>query len=315
MRIVFMGTPEFAVPSLTALLDAGYEVAAVFTQPDRPRGRGKKLAFSPVKEEAVRRGIPVYQPEKIRKESVEDLKQLAPDLCVTAAFGQILSQEILDIPRIGTVNVHASLLPKHRGSAPIAWSILMGDRVTGITTMLTDKGLDTGDMLLKRETAIGPEETCGELTERLSRIGAELLIETVRALEDGTAVRIPQVEADMSYEPKLTKELAVLDWTGDADAIARKIRALNPWPGVTAELETGTLKLLNAVPAEGSGAPGTILTADARKGLVIAAGVGAVRITRLQAAGGKPMDSRDWLRGHPMSSGQTICPHEQGEEA
>ena len=192
MRIVFMGTPEFAVPSLAALCENGYEVVGVFTQPDRPKGRGKKLTPSPVKVEAEKHGIPVYQPERIRRDGVEDLRALAPDLCVTAAFGQILSQEVLDIPTIGTVNVHASLLPRHRGSAPIAWGILQGDKEAGITTMMTDKGIDTGDMLLKRSVEIGPQETCGELTERLSHVGAALLIETLRGLEDGTLQRVPQ---------------------------------------------------------------------------------------------------------------------------
>ena len=168
-----MGTPEFAVPSLKALCDAGYDVVGVFTQPDRPKGRGNKVIASPVKQVAVEKGIPVFQPVRIRKDGVEDLKALAPDLCVTAAFGQILSQEILDIPRIGTINVHASILPKHRGSAPINWAILQGDGTVGVTTMMTDKGIDTGDMLLKAETPYTPGETAGELTERLSQMGAE----------------------------------------------------------------------------------------------------------------------------------------------
>ena len=201
MRIVFMGTPDFAVPSLQALHEAGYQVVGVFTQPDRPKGRGNKLQASPVKQEAQQLGIPVYQPEKIRRDGVEDLKSLQPDLCVTAAFGQILSQELLDIPRLGTVNVHASLLPRHRGSAPIAWAILQGDTEAGVTTMLTDKGIDTGDMLLKRSLTIGDEETCGELTQRLSKLGAGLLIDTLKALEAGTLTPTPQDHDQMTYDP------------------------------------------------------------------------------------------------------------------
>ena len=306
MRIVFMGTPEFAVPSLEALLAAGYEVAGVFTQPDRPKGRGKKLQPSPVKLLAQARGIPVFQPEKIRRDGVEDLRALAPDLCVTAAFGQILSQEILDIPRMGTVNVHASLLPRHRGSAPVAWAMLQGDTVTGVTTMLTDKGLDTGDMLLRREVPIGPAETCGELTERLSHVGAELLIETLRGLEAGTVKRVPQAEEESTYEPMLNKEMGVLDWTLPAMGIVHRIHGLNPWPACSSAWEGGRLKWLRAEAADGDGAPGEILTADPKAGLVIACGAGAVRILELQAPGGKPMRAADYLRGHPMPVGTIV---------
>ena len=306
MRIVFMGTPEFAVPSLVALCEAGHEVVGVFTQPDRPKGRGNKVIASPVKMEAVKRGIPVYQPLRIRKDGVEDLRALAPDLCVTAAFGQILSQEVLDIPRLGTINVHASLLPKHRGSAPIAWGILLGDKQAGITTMFTDKGIDTGDMLLKRSVDILPCETCGELTERLSHIGGELLIETLIALENGTLERIPQDEAQMTYDPMLKKEMGIVDWAQPAQTIVNLIHGLNPWPSASTAFEGGRLKLLKAEAAEGCGQPGEIIIADAKQGLVIAAGEGAVRVLMLQAPGGKPMNSKDYLRGHPMTVGAVL---------
>ena len=208
-----MGTPDFAVPSLKALIREGYDVAGVFTQPDRPKGRGNKLTPSPVKVAAAEAGIPVFQPERIRKTGTEDLRNLKPDLCVTAAFGQILSQEVLDIPPEGNINVHASLLPKHRGAAPIAHAIMTGDKKAGVTTMMMDAGIDTGDMLLQEETAVGESETCGELTERLSLIGAELLIRTIRAMEAGTMKRIRQNEAEMTYDPMLTKELGRPDWT------------------------------------------------------------------------------------------------------
>ena len=198
MRIVFMGTPEFAVEPLKALIREGYEIAGVFTQPDRPKGRGKKMVPGPVKIAAEEAGIPVFQPERIRKTGVDDLKNLKPDLCVTAAFGQILSQEILDIPPLGNINVHASLLPKHRGAAPIAYAIMNGERLAGVTTMFMDAGIDTGDMLLQENTEIGESETCGELTERLSRIGADLLIRTVRQMEAGTLVRYPQKHEEMT---------------------------------------------------------------------------------------------------------------------
>ena len=309
MRIVFMGTPEFAAPSLNALCDAGYEVVGVFTQPDRPKGRGNKVVCSPVKEIALRRGIPVFQPVRIRRDGVEDLKALAPDLCVTAAFGQILSQEVLDIPRLGTVNVHASLLPRHRGSAPIAWAIMEGDAVTGVTTMMTDKGIDTGDMLLKAETPIQPGETCGELTQRLSEVGAALLLDTLRAMEGGTLARVPQDESRMTYDPMLTKEMGVIDWAMPAGQIVNRIHGLNPWPGCSTAFEGGRLKLLKAEVCEGEGQPGEILVADAKNGLVIAAGEGrsrpgegAVRVLLMQAPGGKPMEPRVYLNGHPMKT-------------
>ena len=244
MRIVFMGTPEFAVPSLEALISRpGTEVAGVFTQPDRPKGRGNKMTASPVKEVALKAGIPVFQPERIRKTGVNDLRNLKPDLCVTAAFGQILSQEILDIPSLGNINVHASLLPKHRGSAPIAWAIMLGDRKAGVTTMMMDAGIDTGDILLRAETEIGEKETCGELTERLSRIGAELLTATLDSLEGGTLKRIPQDESEMTYDPMLKKEMGIIDFSQDADRVRGMINGLNPWPCAFVSLGNERLKL------------------------------------------------------------------------
>ena len=302
MRIVFMGTPEFAVPSLRALCEQGYDVVGVFTQPDRPKGRGNKMAFSPVKEYAVSRGIPVYQPQRIRRDGVDDLRALAPDLCVTAAFGQILSQEVLDIPPLGNINVHASLLPRHRGSAPIAWAIMQGDAEAGVTTMMMDKGIDTGDMLLKASTPIQPGETCGELTARLSELGATLLMDTVRALEAGTLVPTPQNEAEMTYDPMLQKEMGIIDWTMPAKEIVNRIHGLNPWPGCSTAFEGGRLKLLKAEATCRDGQPGEVIVADAKNGLVIAAGEGAVRVKLMQAPGGKPMEPKVYLNGHPMQT-------------
>ena len=296
-----MGTPQFAVPALEALIalkDA--EVVGVFTQPDRPKGRGNKLAASPVKETALKAGIPVFQPERIRKTGVEDLRNLKPDLCVTAAFGQILSQEILDIPPMGNINVHASLLPKHRGSAPIAHAIMACDRKAGVTTMMMDAGIDTGDMLLKAETEIGESETCAELTERLSRIGAELLIRTIEEMKDGTLRRVPQNEADMTYDPMLTKEMGNPDFTADADRVRGQINGLNPWPCVSVPMGEDRLKLLRAVTAEGSGEAGSVIAADPKNGLVIACGNGAVRILEVQAPGGKRMRPEEYLLGHKI---------------
>jgi len=301
VRIVFMGTPQFAVPALEALIALdGAEVVGVFTQPDRPKGRGNKLAMSPVKETAVKAGIPVFQPERIRKTGVDDLRNLQPDLCVTAAFGQILSQEILDIPPMGNINVHASLLPKHRGSAPIAHAIMAGDRKAGVTTMMMDAGIDTGDMLLKAETEIGEGETCGELTERLSRIGAELLVRTIEAMRAGTLKRIPQNEAEMTYDPMLTKEMGIPDFTADADKVCGLINGLNPWPCVSIPAGEEWLKLLRAVVTEGSGKAGSYIAADPKNGLVIACGKGAIKVLELQAPGGKKMRAEDYLRGHSL---------------
>lgn len=306
MRIVFMGTPEFAVPSLRALCEHGYEVVGVFTQPDRPKGRGNRLTPSPVKEYALEQGIPVFQPEKIRRDGVDDLRALAPDLCVTAAFGQILSQEILDIPPMGSVNVHASLLPRHRGSAPINWAILQGDRQAGVTTMMMARGIDTGDMLLAASTDILPGETAGELTLRLSEIGASLLLETLQGMTDGSVKPIPQDEAQMTYDPMLTKQMGIIDWSEPAEAIVNRIHGLNPWPGCSTAIQGGRLKLLRAKTACGSGAPGEILSADVKAGLVIACGSGAAEIVQLQAPGGKPMNARDYLRGHALAVGAVL---------
>lgn len=303
MRIVFLGTPEFGVPSLEALIKAGHEVAAVFTQPDRPKGRGKKMEFCPVKACAAVHDIPVYQPVKIRLESVEDLRALKPDLCVTAAFGQILSQEILDIPVYGTVNVHSSLLPKYRGSSPINWAIICGEEKTGVTTMMTDKGMDTGDILLQKEVDILPGETAGELTERLAEIGAELLVETIGQIEKGICPRIPQNHEQMSYYPMLKKEMGLVDWGMTADDIVCRIRGLSPWPGTYTFIGGEMLKIWQgAAEACTEGEPGDILEADGKKGLLIKAGEGAVRITELQAQGGKRMKAADYLRGHPMTA-------------
>lgn len=301
-----MGTPEFAVPSLKALIREGYEVAGVFTQPDRPKGRGNRLTPSPVKVVALETGIPVFQPERIRRDGVEDLRSLKPDLCVTAAFGQILSQEILDIPPMGNINVHASLLPKHRGAAPIAYAIMGCDREAGVTTMFMDAGIDTGDMLLQAKTEIGETETCGELTKRLSETGAELLVRTVKELEAGTLKRTPQNEAEMTYDPMMNKGMGIPDFTADADSVRGLINGLNPWPCVSVPLGNDQLKLLRAAKAEGSGEAGAVITADPKGGLVIACGSGAVRILEIQAPGGKRMKPEDYLRGHEIPVGTDL---------
>ena len=302
-----MGTPDFAVPSLKALMDNGYNIVGVFCQPDRPKGRGHKLAACPVKEFAAA-GIPVFQPEKIKSpEGVAALRSLAPDLCITAAFGQLLSQEILDIPTLGTINVHSSLLPLHRGSAPINWSIIKGDRVTGVTTMFTDRGMDTGDILLKEETEIGEKENAGELCDRLAQMGAQLLIRTLRELENGTLVRIPQDHEKATYEPKMDKELGRIDWQRSAAEIDCLVRGTTPWPGAFTTLDGQTIKVFELERRSGApaGEPGQVIAANAKEGLVVSCGDCDVELKQIQMPGAKRMNARDYLRGHTMDTG--VC--------
>ena len=305
MKIVFMGTPEYAVPSLDALDEAGHRIAGVFTQPDRPKGRGNALTASPVKEWALRHGVPVYQPRRIRLESVEELKALAPDVCVTAAFGQILSQEILDIPRLGTVNVHASLLPEFRGSSPISWAILEGRDKTGVTTMLTDKGIDTGAILMQEECPILEEDTAGMLTEKLARIGADLLIRTLAGLESGSLTPRPQDESAMSYFPKLEKNMGEMDFSLPSQRLHDMVRAFDPWPGCSFLSGSDRIKVWKTAvrPWDGGQEPGTVLFADAGKGLWFKTGDGALEILEIQAPGGKRMRAADYLRGHRIAAG------------
>ena len=231
MRIVFMGTPDFSVPALKALVEAGHEVAAVVTQPDRPRGRGKELQMTPVKVQALAYGIPVYQPEKVKDPAfVEILRNLQPEVIVVIAFGQILSRDILDLPPYGCINIHASLLPKYRGAAPIQWAVIDGEKETGVTTMMMDVGLDTGDMLEKTIIPLDPKETGGSLFDKLSQAGGPLILSTLEKLKAGTAVRTPQTDEDSTYAKMLTKSLGQIDWSMEAAAIERLIRGLNPWP-------------------------------------------------------------------------------------
>jgi methionyl-tRNA formyltransferase len=307
MKIVFMGTPEFAVPPLQALFDGGYDVAAVFTQPDRPAGRGKALMASPVKQSALRRGVPVCQFERVRRqEGIDALRAIAPDLIVTAAFGQILSQKILDIPPLGTVNVHASLLPKRRGAAPIQWSVIQGDATTGVTTMYTDIGIDTGDMIFRRETEIGPDETSGELTERLSRLGAALLIDTLRAVARGDAPRVKQDDAASSYDKPIDKDIGHIDFSRGAEAVKNLVRGVNPRPGAYALFPGGEKLKIWAVRArEGrpDAAPGTVIAADAKAGLLIQCGEGAVEVLEMQAPNAKRMAAKAYLMGKGIPVG------------
>lgn len=313
-----MGTPEFAVPSLEALLDAGYEVAGAFCQPDRPQGRGNKLAACPVKLLAQSRGVPVFQFERLRApEGVAALAGLRPDLVVTAAFGQILSRKLLDIPPLGTVNVHASLLPEYRGPAPINWCVILGETVTGITTMRTDAGVDTGDMLLQQRVEILPGETAGELSGRLAPVGAELLLRTLRAMARGDCPRVPQDHEKASRHPMLCKETGRIDWALPAERIVNLIRGVDPWPGAFTSQGTGIYKIWKAEAVGDSmmgvteALPGTVLSADARGGLCVATGLGALRVLTLQAPGAKRMAAADYLRGHPIPVGTRFGGEEQ----
>ena len=308
-RVVFMGTPEFAVPSLEALASLDCEIVGVFTQPDRPAGRGKKLTACPVKLCAQAHGLPVYQFEKLRlPEGVQQLRALAPDVVVTAAFGQILTQELLDIPARGTLNVHASLLPAYRGSAPINWCILNGETQAGVTIMLTDRGIDTGDMLRSRATPIGALETAGELTARLAQLGATLLAETLPDYLAGRVAPVPQDPEKASYQPMLDKAMGEIDWTRPARAIACQVRGLNPWPCAYTDMAEGRLKIYLAQPAEAPAAadPGTVVVSGAKEGLIVACGEGALEILELQAPGGKRMSAKAYLAGKRIDVGARL---------
>ena len=305
-RVVFMGTPDFAVPSLQALYDAGFDVVGVITQPDRPAGRGKKLTACPVKQRALALGLPVYQFEKIRlPEGVACLKALAPDVAVTAAFGQILTQELLDIPVHGTVNVHASLLPRYRGSSPISWAILNGESETGVTLMRTDAGIDTGDIIRSVTTPIGPMETAGELTDRLAALGAKLLAETLPDYLTGRIVPVKQDPEKATYLPMLKKEMGGIDWTKPASVIACQVRGMNPWPCAYTDMPEGRLKLYQAqaVPCDAAAEPGTVLVSGPKEGLVVRCGEGALEVLELQAPGGRRMAAKAYLMGKKIDAG------------
>jgi methionyl-tRNA formyltransferase len=306
-RIVFMGTPDFAVPSLRMLLEEGYEVAAVFTQPDKPKGRSGKLQPPPVKELALQHGLPVYQPERIKDpESARLFQSIGCDLAVVVAFGQILSKENLQTPRLGCVNVHGSLLPKYRGSAPVQWAVIDGQKVSGVTTMLMGEGVDTGDMLLQRELEIGPEETAGELFDRIAVLGAQTLKETLPLLLAGKIIPQPQQESQATHCVMLNKEHGHIDFSQDAQQVHNLVRGVNPWPGAFALLGGETLKIWRTRPCEGMGRSGEILQADGKNGLKIACGKGAVEVLELQAAGGKRMEAAAYLRGKPMAVGTVL---------
>ena len=302
MRILFMGTPDFAVASLKRLVEDGHDVCGVFTQPDKPKNRGHKMAFSPVKEYALTVGLPVYQPMKMRDgEALRIVRELEPELIVVAAYGRILPEDILSTPAYGSINVHSSILPKYRGAAPINWAILNGDSVTGVTIMYMAKELDAGDVILCRETAIDPDEDAQTLTARLAALGADALAEAVEQLQSGTAVRTPQDHSAYTYAPMLDRSLSPMDFTRSARHLHDQVRGLVPWPCASMTLDGKTVKVYRtAVGGETALATGKIAEAG-KQGLAVACGDGRLlRILELQAEGGKRMAAADYLRGHPV---------------
>ena len=300
MRVVFMGTPDIAATCLKKILADGFDVVGVYTQPDRPKGRGMKLVASPVKEVAVAAGIPVFQPENFREEeTVEQLRALQPDICAVVAYGRILPQKVLDVPKYGCINIHASLLPKYRGSAPYQWAVLDGLTETGVTAMYLTREMDAGDIIDVSKTPIGENETAGELLDRLAVLGAELLSKTLTRFESGKVPAMPQDASGVSYAPMLDKSMCPIDWTKTAQQVHNHVRGLHPWPVATMELQGKTFKVHATRVVEGGGRPGEILGLT-KTGLRIACGEGAVEVISLQAEGGKRMAALDYFRGHPL---------------
>jgi len=306
LRIVYAGTPDFAVPALQALLDSSQQVVAVYTQPDRPAGRGRKLRASPVKELALEYGVAVEQPETLREAEVQEkLAAYAADVMIVAAYGLILPQAVLDIPRLGCLNIHGSLLPRWRGAAPIQRSIMLGDQETGVTIMQMDAGLDTGDMLLKKSLPITEQDTAASLHDHLAELGAVALLEVLEELASGSIRAEPQDEALATYAAKLSKAEAEIDWTQSAEQISRQIRGLNPWPVAQTNYHDQPLRLWMAQSMAGSSSvsPGTVVK-EGPEGIDVATGEGVLRITRLQLPGGKPLVARDFLNGRSLLNEQ-----------
>lgn len=316
MRIVFMGTPEFAAASLQALLEVGQQVVAVVTQPDKPKGRGKQVLPSPVKKLAEEYHLPVLQPTSIRTEEFfRTLQGLQPECIVVVAYGKILPSEILQLPPRGCINVHASLLPYYRGSAPIHWSVINGETETGVTTMFMDEGMDTGDMILKKRLPIGPDDTVGMVHDRLAVLGAELLVETIDLLEKGFAPRTPQDHTLATYAPLLKKEHEVIRWEQPAQYLHNHVRGMNPWPGTYTTWEDKVLKIWRTRVPEArpvKAAPGTVLE-EGSSGILVQTGQGQILITELQLQGSKRMDVDQFLRGKQIASG-TVLGREGVEE-
>ena len=310
MKIVYMGTPDFAVPPLAALVENGYEVTAVITQPDKPKGRGKTLMPTPVKEEALKHEIPVYQPAKVRDpEFLETLQKLEPDMIIVAAFGQIIPKVILDMPKYGCINIHASLLPKYRGAAPIQQAVIDGEKESGVTIMKMGTGLDTGDMISQAVVKLREDETGGSLFDRLAETGAELLVRTIPSIENGTAVYTKQPEESPTpYAAMITKQMGLLDFSKSAVVLERLVRGMNPWPSAYTHIHGKTLKIWRAEVTDGdeTKAPGTVLSGGKGE-LLIQTGKDALKITELQLEGKKRMDTAAFLRGYTIEEGINLC--------
>lgn len=308
MRVIFMGTPDFSVGTLEALIQAGHQVVLAVTQPDKPKGRGGKMQFPPVKETALEHGIPVFQPRKVREpENIEELRKYQADVIVVVAFGQILPREILELTPYGCINVHASLLPSYRGAAPIQWAVINGETVSGVTTMQMDEGLDTGDMLLKTEVPLEPEETGGSLHDKLAAAGASLCVRTLKALEEGTVTPKKQGESPTAYASMLKKEMGEIRWEDPAISIERLIRGLNPWPSAYTGWQDKTMKIWEAeILEEDSGQePGTVVRVD-KDGFLVQTGKGLLKVTALQIPGKKRMEADAFLRGYSMEPGEKL---------
>lgn len=318
MRIVFMGTPDYAAGALQALVEAGHQITAVVTQPDRPRGRGKELAFSPVKEYALSQGIEVFQPVRIKQpESVEALKRYEADVYVVAAFGQILSAQILGMPRLGCLNIHASLLPRYRGAAPIPWAILNGDEKTGITIMQMDEGVDTGDILMQKELPIGEDETADSLYDKLTHLGAEMIVEALVLLEEGRLTPVRQKEEDATHVGKLHKDFGRIKWQEAADVIARKVRGLNSWPSAYTFFRGRRLKIWEASALSEASAQNTeqiqcgMIVGVEKDAFYVRTGDGVLKITSVQPEGKKRMHVKEFLLGYPVVQGEILGKEEE----
>lgn len=308
MKIIFMGTPDFSVGTLEALIEAGHDVVLAVTQPDKPKGRGKEMQFTPVKECALKYQIPVYQPRRVREpECVEKLRKYQADIMVVVAFGQILPKEILEMTPYGCINVHASLLPKYRGAAPIQWAILDGEKVSGVTTMQMNEGLDTGDMLLKTEVVLEEKETGGSLHDKLAQAGAALCVLTLQGLEEGSIIPVPQGETTTSYAKMLDKQLGHINWEKSAAEIERLIRGLNPWPSAYTNWDEKVMKIWDAKVCEGMAGcePGTIIKVE-KDAFYVQTGDGVLQVLELQIPGKKRMDAGAFLRGYQVKEGAIL---------
>ena len=312
MRIIFMGTPDFAVPVLQSLINSRHEVVAVVTQPDRPKGRGKNMQFSPVKECALAHNIPVMQPVNVSvPEVIDELRAYEPELIVVVAFGQFVTKKIREMPKYGCINVHASLLPKYRGAGPIQWAVINGEKESGVTTMYMCREIDKGDMLLKDTVTLNPKETGDSLHDKLSMMGGPLLLKTIDQLEDGSAVRIPQCEEESTYAPKLEKTMGNIDWTMDADRIERLVRGLNSWPGTFTKIHGKTVKIWDCdvvrqetlTENQAAAKPGTVIVSE-KDQLIVKAGNGALSLRMIQPEGKKNMTVDAYLRGYPIAQGE-----------